>query len=213
MTKTNKYFEGRVVYMSTRGYEEVYYPEHPLARKGGLISVHILVMEKVLGRQLFPGEVVHHKDGCKSNNSETNLMCFASNADHTTYHNVTRNEITDYVLYRKAGVYHCILLSDIGRILLQSKGYQKNIHLCARCGNPVSRAGGLCARCFHESSRKVKRPARNVLKKDLREMSIVAIGRKYGVTDNAIRKWCDEYGLPRKSSEIKKISYMEWKKL
>ena len=32
----------------------------------------------------------------------------------------------------------------------------------------------------------------------------------YGVSDNAIRKWCDSENLPRKSKEIKSYSDEEW---
>ena len=41
-------------------------------------------------------------------------------------------------------------------------------------------------------------------------MSFTAIGKKYNVSDNAVRKWCDKYNLPRKASEIKKYSDEEW---
>jgi uncharacterized protein YjcR len=39
------------------------------------------------------------------------------------------------------------------------------------------------------------------------------IGEKFGVSDNAIRKWCDKYNLPRKSSEIKAFTDEEWLKI
>jgi hypothetical protein len=32
----------------------------------------------------------------------------------------------------------------------------------------------------------------------------------YGVTDNAVRKWCDKYDLPRKAKDIKAYSDEEW---
>ena len=51
---------------------------------------------------------------------------------------------------------------------------------------------------------------RNELKKKIRCDSFLQIGREFGVTDNTIRKWCDKYGLPRKSEEIKKISDQDW---
>ena len=44
-------------------------------------------------------------------------------------------------------------------------------------------------------------------------MSMVSVGRKYNVSDNAIRKWCDKFNLPRKSTEIKKITDEEWKNI
>ena len=37
--------------------------------------------------------------------------------------------------------------------------------------------------------RKVERPAYEQLIKDVASMGFVATGRKYGVSDNAVRKW------------------------
>jgi hypothetical protein len=31
------------------------------------------------------------------------------------------------------------------------------------------------------------------------------VGEKFGVSDNAVRKWCKKYGLPCKKNEIKKM--------
>lgn len=58
-----------------------------------------------------------------------------------------------------------------------------------------------------------KIPPREVLKQKIRTMPFLQIGKEYDVSDNAIRKWCDTYGLPRKSSEIKSISDEEWEKI
>ena len=41
--------------------------------------------------------------------------------------------------------------------------------------------------------RKVERPSREQLLEDLSEMSMVKVGRKYGVSDNAVRKWLRWY--------------------
>ena len=57
----------------------------------------------------------------------------------------------------------------------------------------------------------VKRPNRDELKKLIRTTPFVHIAKKYNVTDNTIRKWCDAEKLPRRASDIKKISEEEWK--
>jgi hypothetical protein len=41
--------------------------------------------------------------------------------------------------------------------------------------------------------RKVARPAYDQLREELRTMSVCAVGRKYGVSDNAVRKWVRWY--------------------
>lgn len=46
---------------------------------------------------------------------------------------------------------------------------------------------------FTESRRKTKRPPLDILQQEIREFGYSAIGRKYGVSDNAIRKWIDYY--------------------
>lgn len=47
--------------------------------------------------------------------------------------------------------------------------------------------------CSHECSavdkRKVERPSKEQLLKEIEESNYCAVGRKYGVSDNAIRKW------------------------
>ena len=52
---------------------------------------------------------------------------------------------------------------------------------------------------------------REELKQNIRSISFSEIGRNCGVSDNAVRKWCDKYGLPRHKREIKKFSDEEWK--
>lgn len=48
-----------------------------------------------------------------------------------------------------------------------------------------------------------KRPESVELAQEILESSFCAVGRKYGVSDNAIRKWCISYGMPTKKEELK----------
>lgn len=52
---------------------------------------------------------------------------------------------------------------------------------------------------------------REQLKDKIRNQSFSEIGKEYDYSDNAIRKWCDKYNLPRHKREIKKFSDEEWK--
>jgi len=60
---------------------------------------------------------------------------------------------------------------------------------CHECNISDKRAKN-CVACAQKLSRKVKqRPTREQLLEDTRTMSVVDIGKKYGVSDNCIRKW------------------------
>ena len=56
---------------------------YPGAPKNGWMFKHRLVMQKKLGRSLFPFEIVHHVDRDKLNNEELNLKLL-SRTDHPT---------------------------------------------------------------------------------------------------------------------------------
>lgn len=49
--------------------------------------------------------------------------------------------------------------------------------------------------CAHIPLRKVERPTRERLKREIAQNSWKALERKYGVSDNAIRKWAKQYQL------------------
>lgn len=54
---------------------------------------------------------------------------------------------------------------------------------------------------------------REELKRLIRTTSFVKIGERYGVSDNTVRKWCDELNLPRRKTEINSYSDLEWSKI
>ena len=58
---------------STDGYALVYMPGDPRANCGRYMKEHVLVMEEMLGRELLPGENVHHKNGVRTDNRPENL--------------------------------------------------------------------------------------------------------------------------------------------
>ena len=85
-------------------------------------------------------------------------------------------------------------------------------YYCLHCGKEITRSSnsGLCIECSNLQSRVCERPSRQELKNLIRTTSFTKIGKMFGVSDNAIRKWCLAEKLPTKVNEIKKISDIDW---
>lgn len=105
------------------------------------------------------------------------------------------------------------LNSNLSYPLRTTSILKKDSPICSLCGTPVTRAGNLCIKCAHKKQQVSERPSREQLKLDIRTMSFTSIGRKYKVSDNAIRKWCNSMNLPSKVKEIKQISDKDWEKI
>lgn len=86
-------------------------------------------------------------------------------------------------------------------------------NFCVDCGKPIGRAAIRCIECYKKHIHPIDMPTKEELKELIRAMPFTKIGEKYGRTDNAIRKWCDYYNLPRKKTDINKISDEDWLKL
>lgn len=59
--------------------------------------------------------------------------------------------------------------------------------------------------CSRTGQRITERPSKDILLELIQEKSFVAIGKMFGVTDNAIRKWCRHYELPYRKRDIKNM--------
>ena len=92
--------------------------------------------------------------------------------------------------------------------LRQNKHEKK---FCPKCGKIICSTSEYCVDCRKFLDRVVERPNREELKQLIRELPFTSIGAKYGVTDNAIRKWCDAENLPRKKKDINNYTDEEWR--
>lgn len=127
-----------------------------------------------------------------------------------------------------AEVHHEIFLEEN-----KNKESDNKKNKCKKCGKGISYGAEYCSECYLDMVRKnknkeeekenlflkdmdcfeKKRPEREELKYLIRNFSFLEIGRKFGVSDNAIRKWCKKENLPHKASEIKKYSDEEWENI
>ena len=67
------------------------------------------------------------------------------------------------------------------------------VKICMKCKNEfktISKKRKYCScKCAKIGRRRVNRPSKEILLKEIEETNYCAVGRKYGVSDNAIRKW------------------------
>jgi hypothetical protein len=61
------------------------------------------------------------------------------------------------------------------------------------CGNETFGNNKTCIICSHINQRKVKRPDFLTLIEDIEKLGYTGTGKKYGVSDNSIRKWKKHY--------------------
>ena len=184
----------------------------------------------------------HHIDGDKTNNCLENLQLLCLNCHSYTdnfgaKNNKTKNRTDEELLEAlknhksiRAALFS-LQLSDASanyvrvRKLLEQSGIevgenlpdseqklQKEKH-CLECGKVISYTARYCVECAQLVQRTVERPTRNELKKMIRNMSFLDIAKKYRVSDNAIRKWCDTYNLPRHARTIKAYTDVEWEEI
>jgi predicted Zn-ribbon and HTH transcriptional regulator len=142
----------------TLGYEVIYYPTHPNARKGsGIVYLHRIIMENHLGRYLESNEIVHHIDKNRSNNILENLELTTA-AEHIKHHHPAYLELR---MCKKCNK--------------EFKPKKDNQYYC-------------CIKCGHENNCKIEWPSVEWLEEQLKTKSMVKLGKELGVSDNAIKK-------------------------
>lgn len=72
-------------------------------------------------------------------------------------------------------------------------------YTCHMCENPyktTSRKQKYCSpKCSHIGSHRVEHPSKDQLKQEIYKTSWCALGRKYGVSNNTVKKWAIQYNL------------------
>lgn len=74
---------------------------------------------------------------------------------------------------------------------------------CCDCGKIIDKKASRCLECANKYQRKIQdRPSKQELALLIAEHGFLGVGKKYSVSDNAIRKWCKAEGLPTHKNEI-----------
>lgn len=126
-------------------------------------------------------------------------------------------------VYNKAEDYEISVFFTESKDLVDSKKvFKERTHqktqkelFCSECGKNITSYSdtGLCLECYQKSTRIAVRPTREELKKMIRTLPFTTIGKEFGVSDNAIRKWCRAENLPSRANDIKTYSDEEWEKI
>lgn len=170
------------------GYVLLYRPDHFNCLQGdnwnGYVYEHRYVKEKELGRALSSNEQVHHLDCNRINNDLANLIV-VSRADHCRIHDWIDNGAVVYESHDENGV--------------NSTNAKSGQRLCVICEGCLSKTqkqacSTTCQReWLRREKRKVERPSYEQLLEDIKILPKTKVGAKYGVSDNAVRKWLKVY--------------------
>lgn len=112
---------------------------------------------------------LHHVNSNRTDNGIVNLMILCPNC-HSQTTSFSKNKM------RKSKKNKSLVIKD------------KLPNYC-ECGSVIKNRSKLCLDCYAKSMRKVIRPEYVELTNSIKLIGYAATGRKYGVSDNAIRKW------------------------
>ena len=169
------------------GYRLVYKPKHKSAMRTanwrGYVYEHVVVAERMLKRKLSKHEVAHHLDGDRTNNRVTNLLVLLR-SQHAKLH---------------AWLANGALTSESSKMnrMNSVKTKKRKPIFCRVCDATLQyKQRQFCSKqCCDVGTRLLQRPSKTALASDVKNMSLLSVGRKYGVSDNAVRKWLRRYGL------------------
>ncbi len=142
--------------------------------------------------QKIPLEL-HHKNGNSHDHIQENLeiLCPNCHVFTETYKGRNKAKKTDELEKIREEI------KNINCVLDQLPPEKERLR-CRKCGHWCKQVGSIfCSQiCSHLSQRKVLvRPSKEVLEKEIKNTSFRKLAKKYGVSDNTIRKWMKAYCL------------------
>ena len=154
-------------------YLQFFLSEHPLASQNGMVNFARHVASQKIGRWLTPNEVVVHGDGDRENCAPDNLLVFL------------RSELARY----------CLPSHKVERVLLVCsrpecrREYDEVPSHASRRRYCLPECAQIASRKFHVSPLEMQQM--------VWEMPTTHIARAYGVSDQAIAKFCKKHQIQK----------------
>jgi hypothetical protein len=154
-------------------YLQFFLSEHPLASQNGMVNFARHVASQKIGRWLTPNEVVVHSDGDRENCAPDNLLVFL------------RSELAKY----------CLPSHKVERVLLVCsrpecrREYDEVPSHASRRRYCLPECAQIASRKFHVSPLEMQQM--------VWEMPTTHIARAYGVSDQAIAKFCKKHQIQK----------------
>lgn len=123
--------------------------------------------------------ILDHINGINDDNRIENIRIVCPNCNATLDTHCGKNFNNNYIKIK------------LNNGLFKSKS--KKLDNFCKCGIKLNKLSKMCNTCFSIHQRKTKRPPYEQLLKEIEELGYCGTGRKYGVSDNAIRKWKKYY--------------------
>lgn len=201
---------------------QAYIPALDYAAKSSGVKSHILKEKliregikqhrcEICGFSEWMGQPIplelHHRNRNHYDNNLDNLQILCPNC-HAQQPGNSGANIKNAVVLEQVDNAHLECAAE-GRVGSSPTDSTKK-NFCIDCGMEIKRRSVRCEQCNGVASRVCERPSREQLKDQIRTIPFTKIAEQYSVSDNAVRKWCDQYELPRKKSQIQKYSEEEW---
>lgn len=148
-------------------------------------------------------EIKYIKENCIPN--DKNFGCAALGRKFNV-HPTTISKIIHNCSWKEYSDDYELISYDIIGVGNEKIIYKYKCEMCNNDFEPTYVEQIYCSKeCANKAHRKVERPNKEELFRLIKNTSFIEIGRMYGVSDNAVRKWCKSYELPYKRNDIKNL--------
>jgi hypothetical protein len=124
---------------------------------------------------------IHHIDGDCYNNHISNLQFICPNCHRQ-----------ETIQYKESFPWSSLAMEDKYTFKKEQKRpkKEKSPKCCFDCGAYISQDAERCSTCYFATRNKIEWPSDELLKGLVGEFSLLSLGKKLGVSDNAIKKRC-----------------------